>query len=69
MKAGWLESDRRGTSREKGEHPALGPVPLPVTPARCLIARSSGKTGRAHVAVSAEISARTLVSQTTSGAH
>src|SRR5262245_44076120 len=42
----------RVSSPREGEHPALGPVPFRVPPARCLIASSSGKTGRAHVAVS-----------------
>ncbi len=43
----------------EGEHPALGPVPLPVPPARCLISSSSSKTSRERVA--AEIAARTSV--------
>jgi hypothetical protein len=52
VNAGWLESNRRRGASRKGEHPALGPVPLPVPPGEVPFASSFGKTDGAQVVVS-----------------
>lgn len=51
VKAGWLDSDRRGSCRERGEHPALRPVPFPVPLAWChVFGFASLRTGFAAAA-------------------
>jgi hypothetical protein len=59
VKAGWLESDRRGSPPERGNTPRWALFPFLFPPGGASSQVALAKIGLAHVAVNAEISART----------